>query len=310
MSASEYVKTPDALVDAESDINETLIKDSFRDSDENLRSAINLGNSFFDQFAGSGTDGPRADVGSVSDSIDGLQFTTWSIDATFTVTLTDAITRFAVNGLMTMDGILDASGVGLAGGTAGVGPGGGSDGGENTRIGMGGATAGGGGGTSGFAGGDGGGVLGLAGAAGGTTGGGAGTAGTAAAGDALQTSWWMDLSHLSPSPGGGGGAEEAAGTAGNGGAGAGVIYGEIEELVFSATGVFRANGIAGVAATVGNAGGGGGGAGGTVDLICRKITTNLGLVEALQGALGAGFGTGAAGAAGGLGRTKLVEVPT
>lgn len=309
MAASDYATQTDASVDAQSIVNELVTKDGFRDNDDALRSIANLGNSYFNQFAGDASDGIRTDTVNVTEDLDGKQFEDWTIPVGIRVTLGAKITRFAVRGTFTLTGILDASAIGHLGGASITIGGPGNPGTDERRVGIYGPSAGGGGGAPGGPniGGSGGASLDNLGGAAGASGAGPGGTGTSSPTDAEQVSWWMDLTAIVPGPGGGSGASLGP-TSGKGGNGGGAVWGEIEELIFAATGSFLADGEVGGTAVTSSGGGGGGGAGGTAVLACRSAPTNLGTASADGGLGGAGLFGGAGGFAGN-GRIRIVVVP-
>lgn len=251
----------------------------------------------FSQFAGDGSDGSKT-VNSnetiyVTDA--GLQYTNFTIDATYTATLaaSGANTRYeyfiGVTGTFTLNGSLSASGQGFPGGAAGDDSGADAGNGEPDiddgfwLHGVGGSTGGAGGAV------DSDNPAGDSGSGGNRFGqyapGLAKTNGSPSDGDdgidAIEfESWWRDPSAICAGTGGGGTAEAAPGvapiSANAGGNGGGLIYVEANAVVYGASAVIDtsgANGVDGIYDFSNRDGAGSGaGSGGDIVVITKSKT--------------------------------------
>ena len=225
-------------------------------------------------------------------SADGLiDCTTFNLDAGVTLTglsLSPIIIRASTS--ITISGTIDCNGMGAAGGATN----GNTFDGDNGSAGIGGSGGAGGGNSSN---GNGGNALfhSFVRLAGGTVTGAVGNNGVAV------NNFYGRMIHFGRAfyggAGGGGGFNEAGTDPGVGGAGGGVIFLESPIIIIDASGIVRANGIAGGAATGLNSGSGGGGGGGFI-LMRTKTLTNAGTVTASGGAGGVDGHNGGAGGTG------------
>ena len=302
--ANKYNPPSVAQCDAESPINEALMKDGYRDSIV----GIGLPASVFNSFLGDGGGGVApTSTGSLDCTSSGISYPSWTLPTGQTITLNTSggIHRMGVQGTLKVVGDISADGTGAAGGVGAIG----ADGPQGTDspmlLGGGAAASGASGNNSSYDGGDGGKCPGFDRSEGAPANGSVGTAGVAGtAAVASAGRWYGDMACIGPAPGGGAGSAGNAEAGGNGGNGGGAIIIECDVLDLDGEGTISANGAAGVQGAS-NAGGGGGGAGGTVIIISRT-TTGSGAGPTLEANGGAGGVGHQNGGAGGAGRTALV----
>jgi hypothetical protein len=322
--AGNYSLPLTSEVDADSPLNESLFNTRIRGT------LLGLGyaNSVFGTFAGNGADtdtGPT-ETGNLDCGAAGKQYTSWTIPAGVTITLTASggVHRIGVTGTLTIEGTLTATGHGGAGGAGSTGTyGDGSPGISCGKSGNGSANGGRGGSGNtytsyGF------GLGGKSYSDGLGTGEdyarssdydrfyGSGEGHTGETGAAASTGviglWYANPCMLGPGAGGGGGGNGrySAGHGGDGGAGGGLIIIECDTFVFSAGAIISADGAQGAqAVNTGSPGGNGGsGGGGTIVVYCRVLTSNAGSFSVAGGTAMSGIGT--TGGGGGAGRYAVV----
>ena len=285
-------------------------------------------------LGGDGADGAFSSSTSANIEAGVYHYTTFDVNSGHTLTLANGKTVIIyAKTSITIDGEINADGLGSSGGAGGAGGSTASPGnvGNSGSAGLSASSGGSGGAGASNAGDSGGaGVLGSscdyiqetgggnAGAAGSGSGGNGGNGGVGSASAVDRTSF-TDRRYGAGGPGGGGGAGGTTGSGGNGGAG-GAGGGNVilisPAITINASGVISADGdngsvgATGGASDRGSGGGGAGGSGGHIFVITKSLTNN-GIITVVGGSGGAGGadpGSGGAGGSGGSGGVGLVEL--
>jgi len=310
-----YTAIPDSDIDTDSPVTQslmTLLRNNPLAMVEGASGAPRIKRAAFDATVlllwpydyGNGSDGAKTVSADENITLGAYNYTTYVIDATKIVTVTEKICIIRATTSITINGKINAAGLGQGGRAARTSPGDGVSGNDGTYGGS--SGAGGGADDGSYSGGDGGSVY--------NTAGGTGSVGIGGAGSAQSTNGKrrrIDFGDITIGSGAGGGSgavgTTSSGGGGSGGAGGGCIVLIAPIVTIGSAGELNASGLDGGNGSGNREGGGGGGGGGAIIIATPSGGYSVTAGGVVSYAGGAGGTAGSSAYAGGAGATGWLE---